>query len=200
MMKRPQNWDDVKPVEGGFQKLTPGGHVCEIVEAKATKSKSGKDMLVIAFDIKGGEFDGYFMNMFSRIVSYNGGKATWPNDGVYRQLAEGESLGRFKAMLMNIEKSNPGYKWDWNEQSLKGKKFGGLFREEEWEGHDKNGNPAIKTSIRCFAIKPVDGIEDEPVPSPKLLDRHTSTSASGGFNGNYGGGFGKSVADEDIPF
>ena len=47
------------------------------------------------------------MNMFSRIVSYNGGKATWPNDGVYRQLAEGESLGRFKAMLMNIEKSNP---------------------------------------------------------------------------------------------
>ena len=196
MMKRPQNWDDVKPIEGGFQRLTAGGHVCEIVEVKATKSKSGKDMLVIAFDIKGGEFDGYFMNMFSRIVSYNGGKATWPNDGVYRQLAEGESLGRFKAMLMNIEKSNPGYKWDWNEQSLKGKKFGGLFREEEYPKRDGS----IGKSIKCIAIKPVDGIEDEPVPSPKLLDRHTSTSASGGFNGNYGGGFGKSVADEDIPF
>lgn len=195
MMKRPQNWDDVKPIEGGFQRLTAGGHVCEIVEAKATKSKSGKDMLVIAFDIKGGEFDGYFMNMFSRIVSYNGGKATWPNDGLYRQLTDSESLGRFKAMLMNIEKSNDGYKWNWDEQSLKGKQFGGLFREEEYEGHDKNGNHAIKTAIRCIAIKPVDGIEDEPVPSPKLLDRHTSTSASGGFNG-----YGSSVADEDIPF
>lgn len=195
MMKRPQNWDDVKPIEGGFQRLTAGGHVCEIVEVKATKSKSGKDMLVIAFDIKGGEFDGYFMNMFSRIVSYNGGKATWPNDGLYRQLTDSESLGRFKAMLMNIEKSNDGYKWNWDEQSLKGKQFGGLFREEEYEGHDKNGNPAIKTAIRCIAIKPVDGIEDEPVPSPKLLDRHTSTSASGSFNG-----YGSSVADEDIPF
>ena len=195
MMKRPQNWDDVKPVEGGFQRLTAGGHVCEIVEVKATKSRSGKDMLVIAFDIKGGEFDGYFMNMFSRIVSYNGGKATWPNDGLYRQLTDSESLGRFKAMLMNIEKSNDGYKWDWNEQSLKGKIFGGLFREEEYEGHDKNGNPAIKTSIQCIAIKPVDGIEDEPVPSPKLIDRRTSASASGGFNG-----YGSSVADEEIPF
>ena len=195
MMKRPQNWDDVKPIEGGFQRLTAGGHVCEIVEVKATKSKSGKDMLVIAFDIKGGEFDGYFMNMFSRIVSYNGGKATWPNDGLYRQLTDSESLGRFKAMLMNIEKSNDGYKWNWDEQSLKGKQFGGLFREEEYEGHDKNGNPAIKTAIRCIAIKPVDGIEDEPVPSPKLIDRRTSASASGGFNG-----YGSSVADEEIPF
>ena len=52
MMKRPQNWDDVKPVEGGFQKLTQVVTSARIVEAKATKSKSGKDMLVIAFDIK----------------------------------------------------------------------------------------------------------------------------------------------------
>lgn len=192
MMKRPQNWDDVKPVEGGFQKLTPGGHVCEIVEAKAGKTPKKKlDALYILFDIKGGEFDGYFMNMFSRIVSYNNGNATWPNGGVYCQPTDSESLGKFKAMLMNIEKSNPGYKWDWNEQSLKGKKFGGLFREEEYPKRDGS----IGKSIKCIAIKPVDGIEDEPVPSPKLLDRHTSTSASGGFNG-----YGSSVADEDIPF
>lgn len=192
MMKRPQNWDDVKPVEGGFQKLTPGGHVCEIVEVKAGKTpKKKRDALYITFDIKGGEFDGYFMNMFSRIISYNNGNAEWPRGGVYCQTTDSESLGKFKAMLMNIEKSNPGYKWDWNEQSLKGKKFGGLFREEEFPKRDGS----IGKSIKCIAIKPVDGIEDEPVPSPRLLDRHTSTSASDGFNG-----YGSSVADEDIPF
>ena len=61
-------------------------------------------MLVLAFDIDGGEFDGYFMNLYNRNVQAQHSDAKWPNSGVYRQLTEGDSAGYFKGMLVNIEK------------------------------------------------------------------------------------------------
>lgn len=190
-MQKPNGWDNVTPVESGsYQKLPAGGHVCEIIEVKMTKSRSGKDMMVICFDVKGGEYDSYFRKQFEHRIQFNS-DASWPNGGIYRQLTDSESLGRFKGMLIAIEKSNPGYKWDWNEKSLKGKKFGGLFREEEYLRNDGN----IGTAVRCMAIRNADGIEDEPVPNPKTLD---TPQRNNGYSGSFNTFL--SPSDEEVPF
>lgn len=181
-MQKPANWDTVEAICGGGKRLTPGGHVCKIVSAAEQTSRTGKQMLVLAFDIDGGEFDGYFMNLYNRNVQAQHSDAKWPNSGVYRQLTEGDSAGYFKGVLVNIEKSNPGYKWDWNEQSLKGKRFGGVFREEEYQANDGS----IKTRIACIAVREVEGIEDIIAPGTKKL-------AQSGAPAGY-------IPDEQIPF
>ena len=65
-------------------------------------------------------------------------------------------MGRFKGMLLNIEKSNSGYEWNWNEKSLEGKLFGGVFREEEYI----NRNGRLSTAVKLISIRPVEGITE----------------------------------------
>ena len=84
---------------------------------------------------------------------------------MYYQLTAGDHQGRFKGMLQNIEKSNPGYTWDWTEQSLVGKLFGGKFREEEYIY-----NGRIYTSTKCIGILPIEGIEAIAVPEKKCIE------------------------------
>ena len=42
------------------------------------------------------------------------------------------TIGFFKGFITAIEKSNPAYRWDWNEQGLKGKLIGIVLQEEEY--------------------------------------------------------------------
>ena len=100
---------------------------------------------------------------------------------MYYQLTEGQQQGRFKGMLENIEKSNPGYVWNWDEQSLVGKLFGGKFREEEYIYNGK-----IYTSTKCIGILPIEGIEGITPPEKKCVETATSGAPL------YG--------DDDIPF
>ena len=163
-----QTWANTKAEFGG-RFLPAGGHKCVIKNVEQKQSKSGKPMLAIAFDIAGGEYDGYYMDLFGKNVekAQKEGKQTkWPNGGVIYQLIDDEHLGRFKGVIENIEKSNAGFKFAMEEKSLIGKFFGGVFREEEYEAQDGS----IKTTVRCNAIREVEGIEDIPVPKKKCLD------------------------------
>lgn len=185
-MRKPTGWDDVEAATGEFKKLTAGGHPCIILKADITKARSGAEMLALVFDIdEGDEFAGYFASQYTRFLDKDGDNAKWPNAGVYRQLTEGKSMGYFKGMLMNIEASNPGYKWDWNEKSLVGKKFGGVFQEERYLS-TRDGSE--KTRVNCIAVRPVNGIENVTVPKVKDNTHRDQQN-----------GFGASVGDE-IPF
>ena len=128
MMNKPANWDSVEAITGEYKKLPAGGYVCSIVRAECTKSKNGKEMLKLAIDIAEGEYKDFYLNQYLQEQERNKEQAKWR--GSYYQLTEGDSMGRFKGMLLNIEKSNPGYKWNWNEKSLEGKLFGGVFRKK----------------------------------------------------------------------
>jgi hypothetical protein len=179
-------WNNTK-ADDGYKRLTPGGHRCVIKNVENRQSKAGKPMLAIAFDIAGGEFDGYFMDLYGKNVTdaaKDGKQAKWPNGGVYYQLIDEEHLGRFKAVINSIEASNPGFKFDMNEKSLIGKLFGGVFREEEYLS---NRDGSIKTSLKCNAIRKIDGIEDIPVPAKKCLAGSPSQGNS-------------PVVEEEIPF
>ena len=89
--------------------------------------------------------------------------------------------GGFGGRCHDSEESNPGYTWDWNEQSLVGKLFGGKFREEEYIYNGK-----IYTSTKCIGILPIEGIEGITPPEKKCVETRTNGTPL------YG--------DDDIPF
>ena len=88
----------------------------------------------------------------------------------------------FVLALVNIDlNKNPGYKWNWNEKSLEGKLFGGVFREEEYI----NRNGGLSTAVKLISIRPVEGITEIEPPAKKVLEN----------NNNLAENFG-----EEIPF
>lgn len=179
MMNKPANWDSVEAITGEYKKLPAGGYVCSIVRAECTKSKNGKEMLKLAIDIAEGKYKDFYLNQYLQEQERNKEQAKWR--GSYYQLTEGDSMGRFKGMLLNIEKSNPGYSWNWNEKSLEGKLFGGVFREEEYI----NRNGGLSTAVKLISIRPVEGITEIEPPAKKVLEN----------NNNLAENFG-----EEIPF
>lgn len=188
-MKQPEGYAEAKAATGeGFKQLPPGGYICKIRAARETLTQSGRNQLEVAYDIVEGEYKGYFGEQYDRMTEKNL-DAKWP--GVVRQLTEGTSLPFFKGMITAIVESNPGYVWDFDEQKLKGKLFGAIMREEEYE---KNGKVFLTT--RCAFIRSVDSIRQGKFTIPEVRRLKTDSGAKQGANQ-----FGKDVApDDEIQF
>lgn len=76
----------------------------------------------------------------------------------------------FKTLITCIEHSNPGFKWNWDEQLLKGKLFGGVFGRKEY---DFDGKQGFYTT--CRFIKSVETIKaGVEVPEDFLLKKKTN--------------------------
>lgn len=167
-MKKPSEYDATQAKSfGEFESLEPGGYVCRILKAESTKSKNGKEMLVLNFDIADGEHKGFYQRKLER-DSENDKKASWK--GVYRQLTEGDSISYFKGLITAIEESNTGYHWDWEESSLVGKIFGGIFGLEEWAYNGKTGFVA-KIQFICSIATIKKGVK---IPKDKLLTKKSN--------------------------
>jgi hypothetical protein len=155
MIKPIANWDSVQASNGDFERLEAGGYVIQILNVKQEKSSKGSDMLVLFYDIAEGESQGYFKRNHDRRKASNP-EAKW--QGIHYMIlpAEGQSEDfrkmneqRLKALTNAVEESNSGYKWNWDETTLKGKMVGGLFGREEYKGND--GEYRWSTKLRFFA-------------------------------------------------
>ncbi len=129
-MKPIEGWNDAPAYTGEFETLPAGKYVCQIVQVNVTQDQKGREQMVILFDIADGEHKGYYDRMFQGAKRNDASQAKWK--GIFRQLTQGNSLPFFKGVITSIEKSNPGYKWNWEEKSLVRKKFGGIFGREEF--------------------------------------------------------------------
>lgn len=70
-------------------------------------------------------------------------------------------------MITCIEKSNPGYTWNWDEKSLAGKRIGGVFGQEEFIGTDGQ----VHLATKCVYVRTVDSIrKGVEIPKTKVLD------------------------------
>ncbi len=183
-MNKPAEWDNTEAFTGDFKSIAPGGYVCKIKQATVTESHSGKEMLIVLFDIAEGEFANYYGEQYVKKTESNP-DAKWP--GVYRQLTEGNSLKFFKGMIAAIENSNSGYKWNWDEKTLKGKLFGGIFGQEEYI----NNNSELKLATKLMYIRSVEQIKKGvDIPPVKKLN-----------GGNGQSQYSSDVfPDDDIPF
>lgn len=181
-MNRIENWDKVRPIHGGFQTLPAGAYKVQVVKAEGGVSKAGNEMLVLALDIAEGPYKNYFFKVFGnkkRIYQ----DAKWPC--YYYQLTSKDevSMGRYRGLIDVFEGDNKDFHWDFNEEALKGKVAGCIFREEEYLGVDNK----VHSMTKPWQIIPVADIRKSSVPEKKCL------------NQGYGYGY-DNLPDEEIPF
>ncbi len=182
-MIKPEGYDEAKAFTGDSMTLPPGGYICRILRANEETSKSGRQMLVIAFDICEGVYEDFYSSKHAAAKEKNH-DARWP--GMFYQLTEGVSLPYFKGVITAIEESNPGFTWMWDEKALAGRKFGGIFGREEFE--TQNGETVMVTKLQY--IRSVAAIlnGDFRIPPDKPLKGGSGGAApavvSGGFTEN----------------
>lgn len=135
-MKRPNDWDTVKPYEER-KAITPGGYVCEVKHVEETFNKNGGEMIVVKFDVAEGEFKGYFFDEFTNKKS-NDVNAKWPYQGTKWINVVGFNGGTnrtLKAFVNAVEAEN--VRIDNGRELVfaraKGAKIGVVFRDEEAE-------------------------------------------------------------------
>ena len=113
---------------------------------------------------------GYFATLQT-----NSGK----NYGRITRSYKANALPFFKAFITAVEKSNPGYKWNWDEKTLNGKFCAVAFRDEEYlsDGQIKvRAKPDEIRSLQALRageikIKPLKKYEGEmPSEQPKVVE------------------------------
>ena len=206
MIRKPNNWNEVQEFTER-PKLPVDAYVCRIKRAVIQNNSYG-DQLCLLFDIVEGEYKGFYQKDFDSNTQqdkkWRGVLRLWlpKEDGSEKDEWTKSTL---KGMVTSVEKSNPGYMWNWDEQSLAGKAIGILYRNEEWEKDGKGG-----WSARPFRAMSVDSIRsgDFQIPKDKPLKKDPNANVAGsGFSDSYGGyngGFGSYTelvgADGELPF
>lgn len=203
MIKRPSNWDEVKETTDR-QKLPLGAYVCRVIKAVAQQTDFG-DQLCILFDIAEGDYKGFYDSDYKNNVMTNkkwkGVLRLWlpKDDGSDK---DEWTKSSFKSAISAFEKSNAGYRWDWDESSLANKLIGVIFRNEEWDYNNKTG----------WAVRPYKAIDVNAVragtftlpddkPLKKSADVEYSSPAANYSNGSYQNqSFSTFDDDGDLPF
>lgn len=172
MITKPKGYDEAQEY-GDFEKLELGGHICKILQAKVESYDWGS-VLILLFDIhEGSKSDGFYKRNFDA----QGENKKWK--GTFRQNIpvenptddkELKTLRGFKTLISCIEHSNSGYKWNWDEATLKGKLFGGVFGRKEYEFDGKQG-----FYTTCRFVKSVEAIKaGVEVPDDFLLKKKSN--------------------------
>lgn len=196
MINKIENWDSVEPNYGERKTLKPGGYICQVIATAIEKSKNGNDMLVINFDIAEGDDKGYYMKRYKEAPRTNGTEPKW--GGKYYIVIDVEGYeGRLKAFTTSLEESNPGYKWDWNEENIKGKLMGGIFREEEYIS-----NGEIRTSCKLWQVRSVATIRsgEFEVPRKKEISDDEREKIEERTSAPFTAEAFVPVTDDDLPF
>ena len=176
MINRPNNWNDVQEFTER-PKLPVGAYVCRIKMAVVQNNSYG-DQLCVLFDIAEGQYSGFYQKDFD---SNKAEDKKWK--GVLRLFLPREdgsekdewTKSALKGLITAIENSNPGYTWNWDENTLAGKMVGVMYRTEEYDYKGKQGWTA--RPFRAMSIGRVrDG--DYELPNPKPLKNNTGASVS----------------------
>lgn len=193
-MKPINNWDNIKAA-GNYESLPAGGYICRIKAVKEVPNKrSAGTHLEIMFEVDEGEYKGFFERDYRNqnredkfwggIISQNIPDETSPK---YEQQA-----GFFKRFIANVEESNPGYHWNWDEKTLVGRVIGVIFGEREKQSQ----RGTLYTATYADSIVSVEAIRSGNFKVPELKKLTPAASSFGGF-----GSFQPAPApSDDLPF
>lgn len=174
MIKKPMNWENVQEI--GERKALPlGAYVCKVKQARVQDNTYGSQ-LALLFDVVEGEYAGFYNQDFTANTDPNkkwkGLLRVWlpKDDG-----SDKDELTKriFKGFVTAFERSNPGYRWDWNENSLAGKTIGIMYRNEEWDYEGKHG-----WAVRPFKAISADTVRDGNYTLPKDKPLNNGSSAT----------------------
>ncbi len=155
-MKPIEGWDLINEA-GEFKKLPAGIYGVKITSVKDNENDK---YFEITCDIVKGEYAGYFKAQVD--AGLKDGSKT------FRSYSD-KALPFFKGFITAVEKTNPGYHWNWDENSLVGKNVVAVFGDEEFE--DKNDN--IKIGTKIVEFRSIDAWKEGKITVPPLkkLDR-----------------------------
>lgn len=159
------NWDGVQEATE-IKNLPVGGYVCGIFNAVDVPEK---EYLNICWDVVEGEYKGYFKEMTRSMVERGKlNRGEWAYGGITKKSYKEKAQPFFKAFLTSVEQSNPNYKFDNDENTLRGKFVGIVLGEEEYLGNDGS----IKTKLVVSKFTSISKIRegDFEVPPKKLLN------------------------------
>lgn len=212
MIKKFSDYDSIQIYEGGLS-VEPGGYELVILGAKVEDFNSCS-VLKIMFDIVNHDtYNKMFSERYKAAKAQNP-DAKWPAGGTFDVFIprddgtemDGYTKQAFKRFTTSVEKSNSGYIWNWNENSLKGKKFGGVFGREEFKA--KNGE--YKFAVKCRFPRSIESIQngDFKIPEDKLCKDKIRTDEPytapiGDMGAAYAGDlsdFETLLGDGDVPF
>ena len=154
-MEKIENWDNIeaKGMED-FKNLPIGAYECKIINAVENHNEqSGKTTLKVMVDIASGEYKDYFKKRYDSNTAID---RKWDNNATKYLAFEGENTSFFKGFITTVENSNVGYKWNWEESTLRDKKIVGVFQYEEYEKQD--GTKGIK--VRLSKFRSLDKLKD----------------------------------------
>ena len=179
-----------------FPMLPAGAYVAAIKNVKID-GKEPDQQLVLRLDIVEGEWAGYYTKRYENDSNSTGWnqqyKANYKGDlriqipdpnNDKRQHPEWD-IRTFNNAMWCIEQSNKGYKWDWNEGSLKGKIVGINVREGSYNGnpYTQIGRLEVAEDVRKGIVAPM---------RPKAPSGSSNTQdAAGGFT---------TVETDELPF
>lgn len=169
--------------------LPAGPYVAKILAVKVD-GEDPDQTLIIRVDVTEGPYANYFRDRFKREKEnsryeprYKGDfRLRIPNDNNTKAMYPESDLRRFNDAIYRIEKSNPGYHWDWNEQGLVGKTVGINMQDNEYNGvpFTKIGRLEIADDVRngvCDKMNPKAPRGDAYEPPVAQVDQQTGFTA-----------------------
>lgn len=182
-MKKFSGYDEIEANNfDEFERLTLGGHYCKVLDVRIdTVNYNGGsfDQLVLKFDIDEPDKQaGFYSRAFKAAVEKDATSARWngefkisiPKDDNSEN--DERTKKAFKTAISCIEKSNEGYSWekaDWDEKTLIGKKFIGVFGIEEYRSK-KDDKLTYATKCR-FMRSTKSKVEEISIPKVRLEDK-----------------------------
>lgn len=176
-MKSFSDYKEIVVPKGSSEKLPVGGYALKILNVRYENGTNGvSDRIVLMFDITEGEYKDFFKKQYES--NTNEDKKWKGIVTLYVPTDDGSendkwTKQKFKRYMEAVEDSNPGYTWNWDENSLKGKAIGGVFGEvmTTIEGRD------VTYTKMKFATS-VETIRKGNYKIPDVQDRRTSGGSS----------------------
>lgn len=194
-MQKPNNYDNTQ-ASGDFTPVTPGGHHLIIKKVEESKTKTGKPMIIVAFDMADGDSQPkYFTTMFANDIRPD---KKWPRSGrqyIVTEDNDGNCSRSFKTFINCVERSNNGFQTTWGDafaSQFKNKRIGGVFGLVE---NEYNGKVTKRCELRWFCDD--SKADSASVPDPKLLPNTNKTVGVPDVNGFMSVPDGD---DEEVPF
>lgn len=181
---------------GGFISLPPvGAYVAEIQNVRLIPAEGDRsEAIEMMIEITEGEFANRYHEVWQ---NQNERFGTAKYKGVYRLYPYSDSDPEWKKISFSqdvwcVQESNPGYKWDWDENKLKGKKIGINVRKRLYtftnsQGERVNGETteigrfetiADVKAGKCRILKDRDQREKQETAEPDSTDGGNFTDVS----------------------
>lgn len=189
------NWNNIEPERQNFEQPTAGGYVFRVV---ATEDVEEKEYIKLTLDIAEGKFAG--RGEAYEIATGN----AWQYYILYRSYKD-SAQKFFRAFLDDLEESNDYFSvknYKSTAEELRGLIVGGILREEEYLGTDKDTGALVKkTRLRVHTTCSVSAIRKGAykVPNVKPLSDEDKKKLESGAS-DYVPFSNSATEDVNVPF